>query len=147
MKRTCAAIVALLLSIVHSPLARADDAPLPQPVMIVIGFLQLSESQADDLVRILHDRDAAIQPIARTVQADREALAKLLDSPAPDPAQAGQLLIRIHEGERSIAEQAHAAAESFKATLSADQQQRLQFIAMAAQAAPAVPAFKALGLL
>jgi uncharacterized membrane protein len=147
MRKTCFAIVSLLLLIVHSPIARADDAALPPPVTVVISFLQLSEAQANDLLRMIRERDTAIQPIAQTVQANREALAKLLESPAPDPAKAGQLLIEIHNGEKSIGEQAQAAAASFLLTLTADQRQRMQLIILAAQAAPVIPAFKALGLI
>jgi len=147
MRKTGLAIVSMLLMILHSPLARADDAALPQPVTVVISFLQLSEGQANDLLRMIRDRDTAIQPIAQTVQTNREALARLLESPAPDPATAGQLLIEIHDGEKRIGEQAQAAAASFLVTLTADQRQRMQFIIMAAQVAPAVPAFKALGLI
>lgn len=147
MRKTCFAIVSLLLLIVHSPIARADDAALPPPVTVVISFLQLSETQANDLLRMIRERDTVIQPIAQTVQANREALAKLLESPSPDPAKAGQLLIEIHNGEKSIGEQAQAAAASFLLTLTADQSQRMQLIILAAQAAPVIPAFKALGLI
>ena len=147
MRKTCFAVVSLFLMIVPARLARADDAALPQPVMMVISFLQLSEPQANDLVRIIRDRDTAVQPIAQNIQANREALAKLLEGPAPDPARAGQLLIDIHNGEKRIAELAQAALASILATLTADQLQRMQVVMQAAQVAPLLPAFKALGLI
>jgi uncharacterized membrane protein len=147
MRKTCYAMLSLLLLFVDVPFAHAEDAALPQPVMVVISVLQLSGAQASDLVRTIREREAAIQPIAKAVQENRDALAKLLDSPGADPAKAGQIVIAIHSGEKQIEGVAHAAAASFVGTLTDDQRQRLGFIIRAEQVTPAIPAFKALGLL
>ncbi len=147
MKTIRFAAVSLLVMIVHSPLARAQEPQLPQPVMVAASFLQLSEAQVHDLVAMIQSRDAAIAPIAQTVQANQAALAQLLETEAPDPAKVGQLLIDIHNGEKHAAELAQAAAAAFANTLSIDQRQRMQLVIQATQVAPVIPAFKALGLI
>lgn len=147
MKNLRIAAVSLLLMI-HSPLIRAQEAPpLPPPVMAVANVLQLTEQQVAGLVKMIQDRDAAIRPIAETVQAEQASLAALLDTPGADPAKIGRTLIDIHTNEKHAQEIAQAAAATFASTLTDDQRQRMGFVIQAAQVAPALPAFKALGLL
>jgi uncharacterized membrane protein len=145
MRRTCLT-VALLLMILHSPLARADEG-LPAPIVFVTNFLQLSGDQTGALIHMIQSRDAALQPIAMKLHADQEALGKLLESPAADPATVGRLLIEIRAGEKQANAVAHDAAVSFEEVLTPEQRQRLQFLRQAAQIEPAIPAFKAVGLL
>ena len=147
MKAIRFAAISILLMIVHSPLARAQEQELPQPLRMVAGFLQLSEAQLHDLVTIIQTRDAAIAPIAQGVQSNQAALAKLLEGETPDPSKVGQLLIEIHNDEKRAAGIAQAAAASFADTLTADQKQRMAFVIQAAQVAPVIPAFKAIGLI
>lgn len=147
MKTLRIAAVSLLLMI-HSPLTSAQEAPsLPPPVTVVATVLQLTGQQIGDLVKTIQDRDAAIRPIAESVQKEQAALAVLLDTPGVDPAKIGQTLIDIHTNEKHASEIAQAAATTFASTLTDDQRQRMQFVTQAAQIAPALPAFKALGLL
>lgn len=146
MRNTSLAAASVLLMILHSPLVRADDQ-LPPPIAAVNEFLQLSSEQTEALMTILQTREAAIQPIARQMRANQETLGKLLEASNPDPNAAGQLLIQIHEAEKQIAAVAQQAAASFEAALDIEQQQRLQFARQAAQIAPVIPAFKAIGLL
>lgn len=146
MRKASLTVASLLLMILHSPLARADQ-PLPPPIAFVTNFLQLSEDQTKALIGMIQTRDAALQPIAAKVQTDQEALGKLLDSPAPDAATIGNLLIEIHNGEKQAGAVARDAASSFEQILTPDQLQRLQFVRQAAQIEPAIPAFRAVGLL
>lgn len=147
MKNLRIAAVSLLLMI-HSPLTSAQEAPqLPPPVMAVASVLQLTEPQIAGLVAMIQDRDAAIRPIAESVRAEQATLATLLETPGADPSKIGQTLIDIHNNEKRASQIAQAAAATFANTLTDEQRQRMQFVAQAAQVAPAIPAFKAVGLL
>jgi len=145
MRKVCFAVS--LLVMLHSPLARAEEPALPQPVIVVANVLQLTDAQVRDLVKMIQDRDAAIRPIAENVQANHSALAQLLGTTTPDPVRVGQLVIEIHNGETRVAEISQTSAATFANTLTSEQQQRMQSVIQAAQIAPAVPAFKALGLI
>ena len=60
----------VLLVVVHSPAARADEPPqLPEPVRVVATVLELSEEQIRTLVTIVAARDAEMQRIAQAAQA------------------------------------------------------------------------------
>ena len=146
MRKTRLAAASLLLMILHSPVVRADDQ-LPPPIVFVTQFLQLSGDQTQALVTMIQTRDAALQPIAAKLHADQEALGALLESSSADPAAAGRLLIEIHAAEKQAGAVSHDAAASFEATLTPEQHDRLQFVRQAAQVAPALPAFQAVGLL
>ena len=146
MRKTCLAVASLLLLLLHSPLAHADEK-LPAPIVFVTTFLQLSQDQTSALITMIQARDAALQPIGVKVQTSREALGKLLDSPAADAATVGRLLIEIRTGEKQANTIARDAAASFEEILTPEQRARLQFVRQAAQIEPAIPAFKAVGLL
>ena len=146
MRKTLLAAASLLLMILHSPAARADDG-LPPPIVFVTNFLQLSPDQTMALITMIQARDAGLQPIGSKVHADREVLGKLLDSSDADPAAAGRLLIEIRALEKQAGTFAHDACAHFEAVLTPEQRDRLQFIRQAAQVEPAIPAFRAVGLL
>ena len=146
MRKTLLAATSLVLMILHSPAARAADG-LPPPVVFVTNFLQLAPEQTMALITMIQARDAALQPVAMKIQADQEALGKLLDSPDADPVTVGRLLIEIRTLEKQASAAAHDASAQFEAVLTQDQRDRLQFVRQAAQVEPAIPAFKAVGLL
>ena len=141
-----AALFAMLLSL-YSPLAPAQEEPLPPPIAVVSAFLELSADQTATLIEIVHTRDAAVRPIAGSLQAVQQELAALLETSNPDAAAVGTLLVQIHAGQKQIHEIAQSAAASFEQALTDDQRQRLQLIRHAAQAAPSLPAFRAAGLI
>lgn len=140
------AVISLLLMILHSPLAHADDA-LPPPIVFVSSFLQLSPPQTLALITTIQARDSALQPIGMKLHADQEALGRLVESPDADPATAGRLLLDIRTVEKQANTVAQAAAAQFEAVLTPEQRERLQFVRQAAQIEPAIPAFKAVGLM
>lgn len=140
-------VVVLTLLVIHSPLAQADPRELPPPVAVVANTLSLNEQQVEALIAMIQAREAAVRPIAQQLEGHRQALAALLESANPDPAAAGKLLIDIRDGERQIAEIARQSASAFVQNLGAEQRERLQFLGNAAQVAPVLPAFKAVGLL
>jgi len=147
MKKIAFVAASLLTIILFSPQARAAEDAVPQPIVVVATVLQLSETQLQALIHILQAREEAIRPIADALRKDREALETLLSASAPDPAEVGRLLVAIRDRERQASELAKSAAESFREALTPEQRQRLELIAQAAAVAPAVPAFKAAGLI
>jgi uncharacterized membrane protein len=146
MRKTCFVVASLVLMILHSPSARAGEG-LPAPVVFVTSFLQLAPEQTMALITMMQARDTALQPIAAKLHADQETLGKLLESPDADATTAGRLLLEIRTLEKRAGAAAHDAAASFEQTLTPEQQDRLQFLRQAAQVEPAIPAFKAVGLL
>ncbi len=141
------ALVLLIAIIALVPVVCAAEEPLPQPIVVVASVLQLSEDQIQAMVQMIQTRDDAVRPIAEAVQKDRQALEALLANPSPDPAAVGALVLRIRSGERQAMEVAQKAAASFASTLTPEQRDRLQFLTQAANVAPVLPAFKAVGLI
>ena len=117
-----------------------------EPIAITANVLQLSEDQTHALVSMIQARNEAMRPIAEKLQADQQALSRLLET-STDPAPLGALLLQIHAEQQQAAQIAHDAAAQFEAILTPEQQQRLQFIRLAAQVEPAVAAVRAVGLL
>lgn len=146
MKKTCLVAASLLLTILHTPLARADGE-LPPPIVFATNFLQLSAEQTRALVTMIQSRDSALQPIVAKIHASQEALARELESPGADALTAGRLLVEIHAGENQAATVARDAAAAFENVLRPDQRDRLQFLRQAARIEPAIQPFKVLGLL
>ena len=147
MRKTRFAAALLVLMILQSAPARADQSQLPPPIAVVTNLLALSEAQTGALMAMIQSRDAAIRPIAEALQAKQAALGKLLETPGADAASVGQLLIEIHNGQQQASALAQAAAAKFDEVLTPGQRERLQSIRQAEQLAPAIPAFKAVGLL
>ncbi|MGZ8853968.1 MAG: periplasmic heavy metal sensor [Thermoanaerobaculia bacterium] len=147
MRKTRFAAALLVLVILQSAPARADQNQLPPPIAVVTDLLALSEAQTGALIAMIQSRDAAIRPIAEALQAKQAALGKLLETPGADAASVGQLLIEIHNGQQQASALAQAAAAKFDEVLTPGQRERLQAIRQAEQLAPAIPAFKAVGLL
>ncbi len=146
MRNTGLVVTSLLLFTLHSPIARADEG-LPAPITLVTNVLQLSPDQANALITMIQAREAALQPIAMKLQTDQQALSDLLESPSADPAAIGSLLIEIHSGQKQATALARDGAAAFEGGLSPEQRDRLQLMRQAAQVEPAIPAFRAVGLL
>ena len=96
---------------------------------------------------ILQARETALQPIAMQVGQHHEMLDHLLQSPTPDPATVGQVLIETRSLEQQIQEIQQQAAGQFEQLLTPDQLQRLGAIRGGSKVCPVVPAFQAVGLL
>ena len=147
MKKIPFAIASLLTIILLSKPVRAAEDAVPQPIVVVATVLQLSEAQVQTLIHAIQAREEAIRPIGEALHKDHEALEALLATSAPDPAAVGRLILDIRGRERQVSDLAKSAAASFAESLTSEQRQRLQAIAQAAEVAPVVPAFKAVGLM
>jgi uncharacterized membrane protein len=139
--RKLSAILLFLLA------AQLGAQELPQPVKVVATVLGLSEGQTMALVQAIQARDTAVRPLAEEAQAHQQALAALLESDAPDPANVGNLVLEIHALQKSIEGIAGEAMGGFEQTLSDAQRDRLANLRQAAPACEVLPAFRAVGLL
>lgn len=146
MRKSLAAAFLLLL-LFHSPAARADEPQAPEPVRVVVAVLELSEDQVQAFVAMIAGREAAVRPAAEQLRLRHEALGQLLQTPAPDPAAVGTLVLEIRAIEAEIGRVAQSAAAQFEQVLTPDQRERLMHLRQAAQVCPVLPAFKAAGLL
>ena len=122
-------------------------AQQPDPVSIVAHVLELSDDQVTAWSKILHDREAAIQPIVQQVGAKQEAIGKALADPNPDPVAIGTAFIELRKLQDQIGVVNAQAATDFQHLLNEDQMQRLEGIRGAAGICQIVPAFQATGLL
>lgn len=141
------ALVSLLTIIALAPVLRATEDPVPPPIAVVTSVLQLSEDQVQALVQMVQTREAAVRPIAEAVQKDRQALETLLATADPDPTAVGALILKIRAGERQASDAVQKATLEFAATLTPEQNERLQFLTQVSNVAPVLPAFKAVGLI
>ena len=130
----------------HSPAIQAQEE-LPPPVAIVREFLALTPEQTEALIASIQTRDAAVRPIAETLKGVHEQFRELIETTDPDAAAVGRLIVQIYDGQEQIQEIARQAATTFESTLTDEQRQKLQLIRAAEQVAPALHAFKAIGLI
>ena|SRR5690349_12820225 len=135
-------MVAVALSF---PIALA--AQEPPPIAVVAQVLSLSEDQVHALGDFLQARGAAVQPAVQELQQHQQALAQQLQSPNPDPATIGQLILETRAIASRIQQAIGDANKSFDQILNADQRTRLDQLRGAAGACQVIPAFKAVGLL
>ena len=140
MKRFALMVCVLLCS---SPIF----AQQPDPVSVISHVLELSDDQVTSWSKILHDREAAMQPIAQQAQAKQEALGKALEDPNPDPVAIGNAFIELRKLQYQIGVVNAQAATDFQHLLNEDQMQRLDGIRGAAGVCPIVPALQATGLM
>ena len=136
---------ACLLLFAHSLSVRAEE--LPPPIVAVAAILELNNDQIHALLTMIEARDAAIRPLAEELQRHQQALAQQLQSPSPDPATIGQLIIEMRAIESRIQQTVGDANKRLDDILSADQRTRLDQLRAAAGVCPVIPAFKAVGLL
>jgi septal ring factor EnvC (AmiA/AmiB activator) len=113
----------------------------------VAQVLSLSEDQVHALGDFLHARGVAVQPAVQELQQHQQALEQQLQSPNPDPATIGQLILEMRAIQNRIQQTIGDANKSLDQILNADQRTRLDQLRGAAGACQVIPAFKAVGLL
>lgn len=122
-------------------------AQQPDPVGVITHVLELSDDQVKAWSKILHDREAAMQPIAQQAQAKQEAIGKALADPNPDPVAIGNAFIEMRKLQEQMGVVNAQSATDFQQLLNEDQMQRLEAIRGAAGVCPIVPALQATGLM
>lgn len=139
-------IVTTLILIVSIGPAMAQEGP-PEPVRVIASVLQLSEEQVGSWLPILQSRQEALQPVQQQLQANQEAIAEAMQSPAPDAQTIGNLFITRRSLEMNVATVSSDAAAQFEQLLTGEQRERLQQVRGASHVCPIAPAFAAAGLL
>ena len=116
------------------------------PFDVVVQFLQLNSTQAQQFQQLLTARQKALEPLIQQISALNTQLQGLLDSGGPAPA-VGQTVIQIHQLQVQAGQAQQSFLEQFQNLLDPDQRQRLEAARLAAQLQPIVPAFHQLQLL
>ena len=119
----------------------------PDPIAVVAQVLGLSSDQIAAWSDILHSRQAALEPLAQTAQAQQQAIGQAIAGANPDPLTIGKAVIAFYALQMQIAVVNAQSAAQFEKILTPDQLQRLNSIRGAAQTCPIIPAFQATGLL
>lgn len=111
------------------------------------GHLGLTDAQMEQLRTLRREQALEVQPEMQAVRAKAQELRKEMQSPAPDPAKAGQLTVEL----KQLREKAKAGRSGFsdkaRAVLTADQQAKLKALEEAAKLAPAARQAAAMGLI
>jgi hypothetical protein len=146
MKKALFAVIALAL--VTPVLADIGEQPPEAPPGVeaahnqVVRFLELTEDQVlawDELWLIHRDAEQPLRDAIRDVEAQIQAL---LDSPDPDPAELGELVLQRHDLGQALRDVHVIYHDGFVALLDQDQVDRLYFLARADDVQRFIPAFK-----
>ncbi len=84
----------LLPLLTGAALFAQEPAPNPPPPDLK-AFLNLSDSQIQGLVQIQQQKGQTLQPVVQQVTQIQQKLQQILESPNPDPAAVGQLVIAV----------------------------------------------------
>jgi hypothetical protein len=116
-------------------------------IVPVAAFLGLDETQVGMLVQLLQQRRIAVAPIAVELRQREAALAHLLQTPQPDPALVGRIVLEIRELRRAAAAIQVDFLLAFEGLLDSDQRKKLALVRAAAAIRPVLPAFRELHLI
>jgi hypothetical protein len=126
-------------------LAQAPPPPDPR-AEVVRAYLGLSDDQFRSLLTLLMTRAQTIEPLIRTLADQERHLAQLLQSPSPDPASVGSLVITIRGTRTQIATAEDTFRNGFMDILTDDQKHKLTGLEHFIENQQAAPAFLSLGL-
>ena len=133
-------------SLASSTAKASDSVAPPPPVVVVATFLDLSPAQAEQFQTLLATLFDTLGRLEEQKKAREQALQQLTNSPHPNPAAIGVVVLQIHAIEQQGAQAIQTFHQAFLSLLSSEQVQKVQAVAQAAQLAPVVGAFQALYL-
>lgn len=110
-------------------------------------FLGLSDAQIQQLKDLRTQEMQSLKPTMQEIATKRKALADLMKTANPDPAQVGQLTVDIKNLHASMQSARTDLAAKSLAVLTPDQQAKLKTLQNAQKLMPAVMQATALGLL
>ena len=119
------------------------NAPAPD----LKAFLNLSDSQIQQLVQLQQQKGPTLQPIVQQVAQAQQKLQQLLASPGPDPAAVGQLVIAIAALGQQVQQIAGKFQQQASGLLEFDQQTKLPPLQLALDLHPTALQAVSLGLL
>jgi Tfp pilus assembly ATPase PilU len=134
-------IMALAIAACPLLLGFADEAPPPPAPVIVAQFLGFAPTQASQFQQLLQNLQAAVIGLQQQIGPRQQALDSLLNTPQPDPAAVGGLLLEIHALQQQIAQALQTYHQNFQALLTSGQMAKTQAVIQASQLLPAVAAF------
>jgi len=125
----------------------SQPAPPPPAPVVVATFLDLTPSQAAQFQTILGPFLGTLQALEQQISARQQVLEQLLNSPNPNPAVIGGVVLQIHALQQPQAQVIQTFQQAFVSLLTSDQIQKVQAVAQAAQLVPVVGAFESLYLI
>ncbi len=144
----------LLTCVILLPLAalaqghryQAQAAPGPNgphdPIRVVTEYLGLTPEQGEAWRALMETLKTQQQALADQVQPLEEQLRGALQSPTPDPAAIGALVLQIHALRDQMRANEEAYRSGFEALLDEEQKEKLYVLRAASELAPLFPAFR-----
>ena len=123
-----------------------DPSANPQSPDLKV-FLNLSDSQVQDLVRLQQQKGQALQPVVQQAAQTQQKLQQILASPNPDPATVGQLVIAIATLGQQVQQVAGSFQQQASNLLQSDQKTKLPPLRLALELHPTALQAVFLGLL
>lgn len=136
-----------LLPLLTAGILFAQDPSANPQAPDLKAFLNLSDTQIQNLAQVQQKKGQALQPVMQETAQNQQKLQQLLAAPNPDPATVGRLLITI----ATLGQQAQQIAGGFQAEasnlLTSDQKTKLPPLQLAVDLHPAALQAASLGLL
>ena len=142
-----AILAVVLLALALPVLAQQGPADVPRPREVVARILALTPEQVTQWEGLLDTLQATVGPLAEQLRGVEQQLHGLLQTPDPDPAQIGALVLQGKDLREQIQDARATYVDAFEAMLSEEQKGKLGFVRRADKIQPAIPAFRVLGLL
>jgi len=125
--------------------AQDPSASLQPPYLK--AFLNLSDSQIQDLVQLQQQKGQALQPVVQQTAQSQQKLQQILAGPNPDPATVGQLVIAIASLRQQVQQIAGSFQQQASNLLQFDQRTKLPPLQLALELQLAALQAVSLGLL
>lgn len=116
--------------------------PPPNPVEVVINYLNLSEEQVELWLSLLEDFRIAQKELINQIEELEQNLREILNSENPDPQTVGNLVIQIDDLRKDMRENNETYIENFVLLLNEEQLEKYIILREAFELAPLFPAFK-----
>ncbi len=124
--------------------AQNPSPPNVPPIRIIADFFVLTAPQLDEIKGLLETRRAAVEPLAKQIDAKEKELGELIRSSNPDASTLGSLMIEIH-GLREQLNRAHKEfIVGFEGVLTDEQKNKLNAVRRAARLDPVIHAMREL---
>jgi Spy/CpxP family protein refolding chaperone len=111
------------------------------------GFLNLSDSQVDQLRTMRRDQIQSARPDAELMRSKAQELRTLMQSQSPDPAKVGALTLELKQLREKMAASRDALSDKAAGILNAEQKTKLKDLEAAAKLGPAVRQAIGIGLI
>lgn len=148
MKKTilflCLALLPLsALAQQHRFLAEGPGPDGPKDaIRMVAQYLELTPEQGEAWRALMETLKLQQQPLVDQIRPLEEALGQAIQSPEPDPAAVGDLVLQIHALKEQMRSNEETYRSAFEGLLTVEQGEKLFKLREAARLAPLFPAFR-----